>query len=225
MHTDLPPNKDVNPESLKLGHEPDVVDARTILYVPIAIVITFAITFGVVSWIISNTRITDEPRPGNPLAAERFRKPVDQPMLNKRLGTMSSTDPAATVKAPRLEGLTQMTTENVPYLQSSPPTKEGNSPQYYPEAMRPDSSHSKDLGLQDYAWKEKKDSTVRVPIADVMKLLVAGADGKDKEAEAIYKKTLKYDPVSKAVPLDRETVKIPAKGDAPKAEPKKGAVH
>jgi len=191
----------VNPESIKLGHEPDRINAKTILYVPIALVVTFAMTYTVVSLIINNTRITAEPRPGNPQAAERNRTPKDQPGLNKRLASISSTDPNAAVKAPRLEGLTQMTTLNAPYLQSSQPTKEGNSPQYYPEAMRATSALAKEKGLQSYAWVEKKESVVRVPVAEVMKLLIAGADDKNVEANKLYMKTLKFE--DKVKPTDR----------------------
>jgi hypothetical protein len=57
MHTDHDaPNSDVNPESLKQGHEPDKVDIRTILYVPVAIVVAGLMTFGVVTLIVSTLR-------------------------------------------------------------------------------------------------------------------------------------------------------------------------
>jgi len=193
MHTehDAPPNSDVNPEALKQGYEPDNINVRTILYVPVAIVITFVLAYGVVTLIIDSLREGHKAPGDNFPAVARNDAP-----LNKRLDRISSTDPKAEVKQPRLEGADELTTKVPPYVQSSVPTKEdkkGNSPHYHPEDLRTTSEHAKALGLQDYGWKEKSKDIVHIPILEALKILGQGANDKDPAAKKLFETVLKYE--------------------------------
>jgi hypothetical protein len=198
MHTEHDaPNTDVNPESIKAGHEADVVHVRTILYVPVALVITFALCYGVVTLIVNYMRSPSRNPAGTSLAANYNRTAVQQDELNKQLDRISSTDPKADVRAPRLEGLDTLSSKVAPYVESSVPTKEGNSPHYHPEDLRAGSKKADGSyrwpELQEYSWKDKEKSLVRIPIGEALKILGEGAQDKDSEAKKLYQKVLKYE--------------------------------
>jgi hypothetical protein len=204
MHTDqFPPNNEVSPESLRLGHEPDVVKPSRILYVAAALVILFAFTYVVVTLIVKYTITPAKVTPGDPAQA-RYKQPQDQGALNKRLERISSTDPNAVVKQPRLEGLQALThTDEKPYFRSSPPVDDTgkpleqkvNAPQYHPEELRPDGHVAKELGLMDFHWKDKEKTRVAIPLNEAIKLLAEGSHEKDDKApaRALYLKYLKSD--------------------------------
>lgn len=174
MHTDheSPPNSDVNPESIKQGYETDRLNVRTILYVPIALVFTFGLAYLVVTLIIENTRLGPKEKSRNPMAAARNEVPIKD-----RLNRMSSSDPSAESKQPRLEGALRLEGDGPPYVRSTDPLKEGNSRQFHPEEMRPNSSYAKELGLQDYTKDPKdKEKVLRIPIEEAIKLALANAN-------------------------------------------------
>jgi hypothetical protein len=230
MHTE--PNSDVNPEAVKQGFEQDTVHVRTILYVPIVLVIAFAFAFGTVTLIINYMREPSKTPPANALAAERDSAPL--PERIERISSDPKEKPA--YRQPRLDGLDRlktnidpMTNKPVPpWVESTQPTKTGNSPDYYPDAMWPSSEHGKDLGLQSYGWKDKEKGLVRIPIAEAMKLLAQGAADQGPEAKKLYEKVLKYE--NKVNPTEMKANQpkpsnpfwgIPVKGEA-KVEPKGG---
>lgn len=224
---DLPPNNDVNPESIKLGHEPDKINARTILYVPIALVITFALAYFTVTLIINYMRAPSTEKPANELAAKHNKTLFNQRQLNERLGEISSTDKNAAVKAPRLEGLQELNSDRPPFMISSLPTEKGNSPAYHPEDLRTTSELARKLGLQSYLWKDKDKSLIRIPIAEALKLLGEGAKDKDSDAGKLYSKVLKFEKKVNPEELRQglPTAGNPHWGSIPKAEVKKEAGH
>ena len=129
-----PENVTINPVALKQGHEPDTVNLRAVLYVPIALVVTFIITYVVVTIVVHEARSSPGEPSMNVQAAKRGKAPIEE-----RLGRISSSDPKAEHKQPRLEGAQQFQFDpsvapNDPaYMRSRLPAEDGNSPHYHPE--------------------------------------------------------------------------------------------
>ena len=140
---DESPNSDVNPVSLKQGHEPDRIDVKPILYVGGVLIVTFIVTYTTVTLIVNSLRATSTETPNNRIAANRSEAP-----LKDRLNRISSSDNKADYKQPRLEGLERLKGEDPPWVRSTERTPEGNSPHYHPEDLRPSSDLGKKLGLQ-----------------------------------------------------------------------------
>jgi hypothetical protein len=211
---DTPDNRVlIDPIALAQGHEPDTVHARTILYVPLALVVTFAIAYAVVTAIVSGTRGAGVREPSNnPRAAVRGEEPI-----NERVARISSSDAKAEVRQPRLEGAEQFkmdpgaapNNQDPYYFRSRLPEEEGNSPQYHPEDLRPSSALGKKLGLQDYGEVNPAIGTlpgvpkgaVRIPVTEAMKLVVAGPGAKGAAGKYVL-------PISKN-PVDLRTVQAP----------------
>lgn len=167
MHTEHDaPNRDVNPESLKQGYEPDKINVRLILYVPVAIFFTFVLAYVVVTVIIDNLR-EGHKTPGENLPATARNEAA----MNDQLSRISSTNPKADVRQPRLEGLNELIKDGQS-VQSNVPTKEGNSVQYHPEDLRPSAERWKIL--QEYGWRDKSKDIVRIPIMEAIKVLMHG---------------------------------------------------
>jgi hypothetical protein len=205
MHTDHDaPNSDVNPESLKQGHEPDRVDIRTILYVPVAIVIACAMTFGVVTLIVWTLR---QRPPESKLPAVVYNEVGNNESLNR-------------IPAPRLDGLEELKPTGQPvFVESSNPTATGNSPAYHADAMWPWSKHGFELGLQSYKWQDKGKDIVRIPVMEAIKILGEGAKdkGADAAARKLYEKSLKSENKVdlEAIHNNRPTASNPQQGSYP----------
>jgi hypothetical protein len=205
MHTDHDaPNSDVNPESLKQGHEPDRVDIRTILYVPIAVAIACLMAFIVVFVIVTALR---KPSPESKLPAVVY----NDVKVNEGLSR---------IKDPRLEGLEDLKPTNQPvFVQSSNPTPTGNSPAYHADDMWPWSKHGFELGLQSYKWQDKGKDIVRIPIMEAIKILGEGAKDKDGDAATrkLYEKSLKSENKVdlKTIHNNRPTASNPQQGSYP----------
>jgi hypothetical protein len=127
-----------------LGYEPDTFSVKTILAVPVAVLITAAIAF-TVTWLlfanIFDPKI-EYAKPEIPEAAAR-----DAAALNDRLGRISSTDPNAEVQQPRLEGLDERKVFRpdpnsgytlTPEMTTTEPLKERNSPRVHADDLRPE---------------------------------------------------------------------------------------
>jgi hypothetical protein len=160
-------------------YEPDKFAVKTILAVPVAVIITGLLAF-VTTWLlftnIFDPKIQDAPE--NQLAANR-----NDVSLNERFGRISSTDPNAEVQQPRLEGLekTQVYPRDgnpdnkdpnnliTSEMSTTQRTKEGNSPQYHAEELRP--GRIKELNS---SRTDPQTGVTRVPVDEAMKLLVDG---------------------------------------------------
>ena len=230
MHTEHDaPNSDVNPESLKQGHEPDKINVRLILYVPVAIFFTFVLAYVVVTVIIDNLR-EGHKTPGENLPATARNEAA----MNDQLSRISSTNPKADVRQPRLEGLNELIKDGQS-VQSNVPTKEGNSVQYHPEDLRPSAERWKIL--QEYGWRDKSKDIVRIPIMEAIKVLSAwendknAGDEKAKKAatEMLVKFGFNYeDKVNvQAIRSSQPTASNPQWGTTPPAtqEQPKGGGH
>ncbi len=177
---DAPPNTEVNPQALAQGHEPDKVDTRIIIYVPLILLVCFLLTWLTVTWIINYIRSPSTEKPKNQMAAVRQAEPI-----NERLGRINSSTPLAEVKQPRLDGLNRLKNEGEPvYVRSFAPTEDGNSPQYHPEDLRPSSEVSKKLGLQSYSWI-KKDELARIPLQEALKMVLKAKNPKSPSGSFI----------------------------------------
>lgn len=158
-------------------YEPDQFAVKTILAVPVAVVITGLIAFGVTWMLFSNVfdpRIQEPP--DNPAAAARNKAPQ-----NDRFGRISSTDPKAEVQQPRLEGLQKTEVyardgnpENAKgrnlitsQMSTTQPTKDGNSPRYHAEQLRPDKIKSLNVTGPD-----AESGTTKVSVDEAIRLLV-----------------------------------------------------
>jgi hypothetical protein len=159
-----------------LTYEPDKFAVKTILAVPAAVIVTGIIAFIVTDLIFGaffapkHTVIPPQSEQG---AAENAAP------LNERFDRISSTNPKARVLQPRLEGIQQrqvygkdgnpkntdpsnMITQE---MTSTQPTKEGNSPRYRAEDLRPDRVAATARGSTD-----PQTGTVRVPVDKAIEL-------------------------------------------------------
>jgi hypothetical protein len=176
-----PPNTDVNPQALAQGHEPDKIDTRIIVYVPIVLMICFLFSWLIVTWIIGYARSSSTEPPKKPLAVQRQSEP-----LNERLGHISSTDPHAEWKEPRLDGLNRLKTDGEKdFLRSFEPlTDSDNAPALHPDDLRPSSARSKKLGLQSYSWI-KKDELARIPVDEALRSVLTAKNAKSPSGSFI----------------------------------------
>jgi hypothetical protein len=180
----------VNPAAVQRGHEEDKVDAKSIMYVPLALIATFVLAYVVVTLLVNYVRAPSKEAPANPMAARLNERP-----LNERFERIDSSNPNAPNKQPRLEGLQRVKGDDSPYWHSMNPTADGNSPWFHPEDMRLSSEYSKKLGLQSYAWVDDHHTSVRVPVAEAMKIALTLKDPKNPGAAflAISEKPISRD--------------------------------
>ncbi|MCE9531782.1 MAG: hypothetical protein K8T89_11765 [Planctomycetes bacterium] len=231
------PNSDVDPQSIKQGFETDRLDLRAIIYVPIALLITFGMAYTVVTLLINYMRAPVKDPNTNSLAAAR-----NDVHLRDRLGRISSTDPQAEVKQPRLDGADRLQPDPLPpaveapyYVKSTDKTKDGNSTPYAPEDLRPSSALGISLGLQSFNWIDSKEKTLRIPIDEAMKAMLDMKSGSKTFFSVQTKKVEKKDPKTgetKTVEVPVElsdllktlpTSANPQAGFTPKAAPKDAA--
>jgi hypothetical protein len=132
-----------------LGYEPDKFHVKTILAVPGAVLATILIVYVITTLIFGEFFQPKRPAitPESTMAEVRTGAPIDD-----RLGRISSSDPTAEVLQPRLEGLQRRhnygkdgnpkngDVSNVitPEMIPTQPLKEGNSPLYHADDLRPD---------------------------------------------------------------------------------------
>jgi len=178
-HHESPPGMDT--KSTKVGHEPDKFDVRSIIYVPIAVILTLIVTYALVQTVITY------------LIGASTDSIVTRTPMNERFERISSTEAKTSVneKNPTrtLDGVTQPRLEwfrlsdNVrpgetepdpEYMRSFRPLPKGNSPEIYPEDLRAENyvdpaTHMKPL--VETKWL-KPGEKAQIPIADAMALLL-----------------------------------------------------
>lgn len=156
-----------------IGHEPDTFNSKPILAVPVFIGGVMLFTFFLVSilffYFLNVAKEKDD------LAK------ADGP-INQRFATISSTDPKAQVKQPRLEWLREANTsrngsdvQDPPFLRSVRFSEAGNSPLIRPEDLRPDNyvdPITRQKVLRDYAWVSKEKGVARIPVNVAIKILL-----------------------------------------------------
>ena len=162
-----------------IGHEPDTFNSKPILTVPVFIGGVMLFAFILVSIMFFYFRdVVDTNDPGaNPIAKAKEDRPI-----NQRFASISSTDPKADVKQPRLEFLQEANRtrngskdQDPAFLRSVRPSEAGNSPQYRPEDLRPDNyvdPITRQKVLRDYAWVSKDKGVARIPVNVAIKVLL-----------------------------------------------------
>lgn len=180
----------VEPKSVAVGHEPDRFGIGGIVAVPVAVIITLIVTYVIVTAMVAyvNGKTSD------PIAS-------NDPSINDRLGRIDSTggslagevrDPqtgevvrkAVTgqpLGEPRLDGLPQIDTrmngkDVAPFLMSFRKTPTGNSPDVYPEDLRPENYTdylTQKMPLVDPAEAHAGNKAfARIPVADAIEMLL-----------------------------------------------------
>jgi hypothetical protein len=117
------------PETVARGYEEDVYDSRTVLSVPILVVLFFVLAFGTVTVIFGFIAYPKPDARAHPQAAERNKEP-----LNERLGRLNR-GPKNGEGQPRLEPLRERSGHSQSITSSELP--EGNPPEIHPEDIRP----------------------------------------------------------------------------------------
>ena len=162
-----------------LPYEPDQFAVKTILTVPIAVIGTAFGAF-VITWIVFATIF--DPRKYNPEPTMAAGAKENAAPLNERFGRISSSDPKAEVQQPRLEGLQKT---QVYYKDGNPenknpsnmvvseyittqPTREGNSPRFHIDDLRPDRVKE----LNSYGVVDKQTGQARMPVGKAMEVAV-----------------------------------------------------
>ena len=149
------------------AYEPDKFAVKTIMAVPVVIIGTATIAF-VTTWVLFASMF--DPRLPGDVAENRDAAERNAAPMNDRFARISSTDPKAEVQQPRLEGLqlveeskrdglTTVTAE----MTTQKAKKEGNSPRYHAEDLRPKK-------IADLQAKDKD----RMPIDQAIAALLSG---------------------------------------------------
>ena len=149
-------------------YEPDQFDSKPILAVPIVVIITGIIGFAITSILFANVFGPDSTDPvTNQMAADR-----NSASLNDRMEKISSTDPDAPVKQPRLEGF-RLRTENATETSGTEINPEKNSRYVTPWELLPQNYKSKlDSTTPDLLVFEKQGSgKYKLPIDKVLEYL------------------------------------------------------
>lgn len=175
-HDIQPPGADK--QSIQAGHEPDQFRVRTVLYVPLLLVVSALLAFAVVTVTFFN--LVQKPD-GDP-AANREATALADRTLNARFARTSSTDPNAAVKQPRLEYLKQTeesgAKDDPAYMRSKRPVEaDGATWELRPEDLRPGNYVDPTLHrkiLVETGWVDpQKKTTAHIPIAEAMAAVVA----------------------------------------------------
>ena len=171
----------LDPQSRRVGHEPDEFGIRGIVAVPAAVVIALVLTYIVVTGIFAFWKT-----PQHNLAAQNHRP------TNDRFGRISSTDPRpvdgqpiTAVPQPRLEYIRQIEDKRTGEAQADPPylrsfgdkvKDSNNSPEFYPQFLRPENFVDPTTGekaLLEGRWLSKDIGTASIPIEDAVALLTS----------------------------------------------------
>jgi hypothetical protein len=157
---------------IRTGHEADTFGVKSILMVPVAVAVMAGLAYVVVSFTFKP--VNRHPDVPHSVAGEAAKK------ANERILHISSSDPDAKDKQPRLEAFrvtdsTRNGKTDPEFLRSVRFSENGNSPEYYPEDLRADNfidPATKQKVLRDYAWVIDK-KVARIPVAVAMELLVS----------------------------------------------------
>lgn len=129
-HAPMGPPSD---ETIRRGYELDTYDAKSVISVPLLVILFFVLAFGTVTVIFNSIyRAKPDPR-AHPAAAERAKRP-----LNERLAGVGHDGQGgkSTREQPRLEPLKQRSGGELARAITRPETADGNSPELHPEDLR-----------------------------------------------------------------------------------------
>lgn len=161
----------INPAAIAAGHEPDVFAVKPIFSIPVAVVITFIVCFGVTTVLFFSFFRERSP---DPLAHPEAKARSDA-ALNDRLSRTDrqgeDKNDRREVDQPRLEPLRRL--ENNGQTITQMPLPRGNSPWLHAEDIRPDRVE----GLQKAGYVGTDKKVARIPIEDAIRLATEKKDG------------------------------------------------
>lgn len=163
-----------DPSVIERGYEEDRYDAASVFSVPLIVVVFFVLAFGVTTILFYYLAPGRADPSEHPLAVERNSVPLNERLSRIRRG--------GEVDQPRLEPLKLRAGDARAITQ--PELREGNSPEYHPEDLRPSPETTPDL----YKIEQFTNELVRIDIDTALrlatepriaaKLLPARKDGK-----------------------------------------------
>ncbi|MBX9581690.1 MAG: hypothetical protein K2X87_15415 [Gemmataceae bacterium] len=161
----------VDPSAVRAGHEPDVFQVAPILSIPLAVVVTFVIAFGVATAVFFFVLKPDDGRSEDPFAHPEAKARNDAP-LDQRLARLDRAGADSNTRfreldQPRLEPLRLKEYDGQVTSRTDLPA--GNQPEIHPEDIAP----GRYPGLQRGGWVEPG-KVARLPIGEAIKL--AGSD-------------------------------------------------
>ena len=164
-------------DSIQAGHEPDRFKVRNVLVVPAVLTVAVLVTFGIVTLAFNYLTV----KPPMDVDANQLAAAESQRSLNERFAAISSTDPNARVKQPRLEYLKQTAGANDPndppfYRSKRPIPAVGATWELYPEDLRPQNfvdptTHAKIL--VNAGFYEGNKELAHIPIAEAIDVVLA----------------------------------------------------
>jgi hypothetical protein len=127
-HDDHAPMGRPSEETIRRGYEKDTYDAKSVLSVPLIVILFFVLAFGTVTVIFRFIAYPKSDPRAHPAAAERNKRP-----LNDRIAGIGKDDP---FYQPRPEPLELRKGGDMARAISQVRTEEGNSPEIHPEELR-----------------------------------------------------------------------------------------
>ncbi len=196
----------VSPQSAKVGHEPDQFNARTIVYVPILVAVVLVVTYLIVQSIFAFVNGKESQQlvevPGAS-AADNATKVKDPNAVAENLRMHSAKPvPAANPEEKSLPPVPQANVEyrqvkdytrrgpngelitDPPFVRSTPPKGTNNSPEIYPEDLRPGAAYGPPAEPKWTAGHDGKFADLPLEVA--LELLHEhGDEGKSKLKDAL----------------------------------------
>ncbi len=126
-----------SPATIKRGYEEDVYDAKTILSVPLLVILFFVLAFGTVTVLFSIYS-----KPGVDPDAHPQAKARNQAGVTERLGRIGR---GKEVDQPRLDQADRLDTRHNPFSITSNKLKDGNSRHVHPEDLIPSKEGTREL--------------------------------------------------------------------------------
>lgn len=145
-----------DPAVIQRGYEEDRYDAASVFSVPLIVVVFFVLAFSVTTamfYYLAPSRFDPQ---AHPLAVERNSVPLNERLARIRRG--------GEVDQPRLEPLKLRAGD--PRAITQPELREGNSPEYHPEDLRPAPETTPDL----YRVEQISNELVRIDIDTALRL-------------------------------------------------------
>jgi len=150
----------VDPAAVKRGHETDTYDNKSVLSVPLLVILFFVLAFGTVTIVFGIVSKSEEDPNANPQAVAE-----NSPPLNERLDRLHRNS-GGPKDQPRLEPLVERTGEARAITRS--PTDSGNSPELHPEDIRVNRKNTPELYTSGSIESDKTVS--RISIDDAMRI-------------------------------------------------------
>ena len=148
----------VDSGAIRRGHESDTYDLKSVLSVPLLVILFFVLAFTTVTIVFGFISHSEVDPNANPFAVKQNEAP-----LNERLNRIHR---GGAVDQPRLEPLRLRTGDEQAI--SRPETATGNSPEIHPEDIRPNRENTPEL--YKVGWIDPNKTAARITIDEAMKL-------------------------------------------------------